>query len=231
VDEPAHRRATRAGYDAVAEPYAELFGSALDESPLDRALLAGFAEIVQRDHADPVVLDVGSGPGRITAHLHRLGLPIRGIDLSPAMVVLARRGHSGIRFDVGEMSALPDDDASLAGVLAWYSLIHVPPEERPAVFAEFSRVLRPGGHLLVAFQIGDDVLHLDEAFGHRVSLDFRRLRPDDVAGLLTAAGFVVTARLVRAPETATPAAPVPQGFLIATKLPDRPAHTRAVTST
>lgn len=124
--ETAHLSATRAGYDAVAEQYAELFCAALDETPLDRALLRGFAELVRRDHPAPEVLEVGSGPGNVAAYLHQLGMTVCGIDLSPAMVELARREHPEVRFEVGEMGALEVADASLAGVVAWYSVIHVP---------------------------------------------------------------------------------------------------------
>ncbi|HLU58739.1 MAG TPA: class I SAM-dependent methyltransferase [Pseudonocardia sp.] len=215
VIDAAHLSATRAGYDAMAERYAAAFRAALEEAPLDRALLTGFAELVRRDHPDPQVLEVGSGPGRVTAFLHGLGLSVRGIDLSPAMVELARREHPGIGFAVGDMGELAAPDASLAGLVAWYSLIHVPAPRRPAVVAGFHRVLRPGGYALLAFQVGDDTLHLDEAFGHEVSLEFHRLQPDEVATLLTDAGFEVTARLVRTPEHSGPAARVPQGFLIA----------------
>ena len=126
MTEPAHLSATRAGYDAMAEQYAELFRTALDDAPLDRALLSGFAEMVRRDHLDPQLLEVGSGPGNVAAYLHQLGMAVCGIDLSPAMVALARREHPEISFDVGEMGALDVADASLAGVVAWYSVIHVP---------------------------------------------------------------------------------------------------------
>ncbi|MGE3286960.1 MAG: class I SAM-dependent methyltransferase [Pseudonocardia sp.] len=207
--------ATRSGYDAMAGRYAEHFRTALEDAPLDRALLTGFAELVRRDHADGPVIDAGSGPGRVTALLDRLGLTVRGIDLSPVMVELARREHPGIDFQVGELGALGAADTSLAGVVAWYSFIHIPAPRRPQVIGEFRRVLRPGGYLLLAFQIGDDTLHLDEAFGHQVSLDFHRLQPDAVVALLDDAGFEVTARLVRAPEPAGAAAMVPQGFIIA----------------
>jgi SAM-dependent methyltransferase len=217
VIETAHLCATRAGYDAVAEQYAELFRTALDDAPLDRALLIGFAEVVRRDHPDARLLEVGSGPGHIAAYLHGLGMTVHGIDLSPAMVELARREHPEVGFAVGEMGALDVADASLAGVVAWYSVIHVPAHRRRAVISEFHRVLRPGGYALLAFQVGDDTLHLDEAFGHEVSLDFHRLQPDAVAALLDDAGFDLTARLVRAPDPTSPAAPIPQGFLIARK--------------
>ena len=216
MTEPADLLATRAGYDALAEQYAQLSQAALDGAPLDRALLGAFAELVGTDHPDPLVLDVGCGPGTVAGHLaHRLGVPARGIDLSPAMVERARRAHPGLAFDVGEMGALAVADGSVAGLVAWYSLIHVPAERRQDVVHEFARVLRPGGHVLLAFQVGEDTLHLDEAFGHRVSLDFHRLRTDGVVALLERAGFEVTARVERAPDPAGVAAQIPQGFVLA----------------
>lgn len=204
------REATRAGYDAIAAAYAAHFHDELAHSALDRAVLAAFAELVDGD-----VLEVGSGPGGVTAHLHGLGVRIRGIDLSPAMVALARGAHPQIAFSVGDMAALDVADAALGGVVAWYSLIHVPAPELPAVLAELRRVLAPGGHLLLGFQVGDDVSHHDEAFGQRVRLDFRRLQPDDVAALLEQAGFAVTARVVRDPEPESRAAAVPQAAMLA----------------
>jgi ubiquinone/menaquinone biosynthesis C-methylase UbiE len=223
MTEPEHRRATRAGYDAIAEEYAEHFAHELGGAPLDRAVMAAFAELVRRDHEEPEVLEVGSGPGGVAAHLQELGLGVRGIDLSPAMVALARREHPSVAFEVGEMSALAVGDATLAGVVAWYSLIHVPEAGRPDVLAEFHRVLTPGGLLLLAFQIGDFTRHHDQAFGHPVSLDFHRLRPDAVVALLDDAGLEVVARVEKAPEPGSRAAPNPQGMLLARRPPDRQA--------
>jgi SAM-dependent methyltransferase len=201
----------------MAEQYADLFRAELDGAPLDRALLGGFAEMVKRDHSDARVLEVGSGPGTVTAHLHQLELDVCGIDLSPGMVDVARREHPGVSFDVGEMGALDRADASLAGLVAWYSLIHVPGPQRQGVVDEFHRVLRPGGYALIAFQVGDDTLHLDEAFGLAISLDFHRLRPDAVVELLDRAGFELIARMVRAPESTSAATKVLQAVLIARK--------------
>ena len=215
VTEPGYLTATRRSYDAIAESCAEPFRAELDAAPLDRALLAGFAETVRRDHPDPLTVEVGSGPGATTALLAAHGLRMRGIDLSAAMVEVARRAHPGIGFEVGDMRALAVDDASLAGLVSWYSLIHIPESDRSAVVAGFRRVLRPGGYLLLGFQIGEGTRRYDEAFGHEVSLDFHRLDPDAVAATLDAAGLEPVARLVRAPEARTAVAPLPQGFLIA----------------
>lgn len=197
--EPSYVRATRAGYDAVAADYSEWVSDDLAAKPLDRALLAAFAELVHADGAGPVG-DLGCGSGRVTAHLRSLGLSAFGVDLSPAMVVLARRAYPGLRFDEGSITAVDAADGALGGIVAWYSIIHTPPEKLPVVFAEFHRALAPGGHLLLAFQVGDKPRHLAEAFGHVVSLDFYRFQPDRVAQLLHEAGLAVIARLLREPD-------------------------------
>jgi SAM-dependent methyltransferase len=199
MTEPSYLRATRAAYDTVAADYAKLLSAALAAKPVDRALLAAFAELVQAAGAGPVA-DVGCGPGRITAHLHSLGLSAFGVDLSPAMVAVARRAHPGLRFDEGSMLALDLTDGVLGGIVAWYSIIHTPPERLPMAFAEFHRVLQPGGHLLLAFQAGDELVHLKQAYGHAISLDAYRLSPDRIAGLLSQAGLAVRARLLREPD-------------------------------
>jgi SAM-dependent methyltransferase len=199
VTEPDFLRATRASYDAVATDYAERFGDELAAKPLDRAMLAGFAELVRSAGALPVA-DIGCGTGRVTAHLHALGLAVSGIDLSPRMIAVARRSHPGLQFDVGSMLALDLPDGALGGVLAWYSTIHLPDERLPEALAEFSRVLAPGGYALLAFQARDEPLHMTEALGHPISLEFRRRRPERVAELLGQAGLMVRARLLREPD-------------------------------
>lgn len=75
------------------------------------------------------------------------------------MVAVARRDHPYLRFDVGSMTGLDLPDGALGGVLAWYSLIHTPPPQLPAVITELARVLRLGGLLLTAFQVGDERVH------------------------------------------------------------------------
>ncbi len=198
-------RATRASYDAVAGDYAERLRDELAAKPLDRAMLAAFAELVRAAGAAPVagagpVADVGCGTGRVTAHLSGLGLSVFGIDLSPQMIAAARQAHPGLRFEVGSMLALDLPDGALGGVLAWYSTIHIPQLRLPEVFAEFHRVLAPGGYVQLGFQAGEGTLHRTEALGQAISLDFHRRQPDHVAGLLAQAGLVVRARLLREPD-------------------------------
>jgi trans-aconitate methyltransferase len=199
VVEPADLRDTRLAYDTVAVDYAALLGGELARKPLDRAVLAAFAELVDTANARGAVLEVGCGPGRVTAYLHDLGVNASGVDLSPAMIAEARRRHPHLTFDEGNLADLATADGVLAGVVAWYSIIHTPPERLPAVFAEFRRVLQPGGYLLLAFQVGDERVRLTHAYGHDLALDAYRLAPARTVELATNAGFALVARTIREP--------------------------------
>ncbi|URN14638.1 MULTISPECIES: class I SAM-dependent methyltransferase [Streptomyces] len=190
--------ATRDAYDAIAPTYAELFRDSLRDSPLDRAILGAFAEVVRADGNDRVA-DLGCGPGHVTAHLDGLGLAAFGVDASPAMVDLARRAHPDLRFEVGSMAALDIADGTLGGVLSRWSVIHTPPRELPAVLAEFHRVLAPGGHLLIGFSASDDPSRPVQVFDHAVAPAYR-WAPDRLAAMLREAGLAEVARMVREPR-------------------------------
>ncbi|MFF7752818.1 class I SAM-dependent methyltransferase [Streptomyces sp. NPDC007971] len=204
--------ATRGFYDAVAEDYAERFrGETATRTPLERALLGAFAELVG---PGGTVADLGCGPGWVTAHLASLGLDVFGLDLSESMLAIARREHPELRFEQGSMLGLDLADGELAGVVSWYSSIHTPVDRLPALLAEFRRVLAPGGHLLLAFQAGEEPLRLERPWGHPVTLDFQRRRPEQLARLLTDAGFTLGSRTVREPDERFGES-VPQAFLFA----------------
>ncbi|MEO3742708.1 class I SAM-dependent methyltransferase [Plantactinospora sp. B5E13] len=214
MSEPPFLTATRESYDNTVQEYVDMFGNHLADSPVDRALLGLFADLVRADGADRPVADVGCGPGRVTIVLQELGLNAFGVDLSPGMVDYARRTYPELRFEVGSMLALDLPDASLGGLLAYYAIIHVPWERRPEVFAEFHRVLAPGGQLMLAFQVGDDVMHRDEAFGKPINCDWYRQRPDDICQLLREAGFEPRSTTVREPAGEEKTV---QGYVLARK--------------
>ncbi len=184
MSDPDFLETTRSSYDTVAASYAKLFVDDLPSQPLKRNLLSLFAELA----AGPVA-DVGCGPGRTTAFLSEQGLDVFGVDLSPGMVEQARASFPKLTFEVGSMTALDQADGSLGGLNAWFSTIHIPDAQLPGVFAEFHRVLTPGAPLMLAFQVGDELKHYDEAWGHEVNLQIRRRRPEWVTALLTEASF------------------------------------------
>ncbi|MFC9029867.1 class I SAM-dependent methyltransferase [Streptomyces arboris] len=212
------QRTTRDSYDAIAPAYAEFSRGELAAKPLERGVLAVFAELAAAGGGGLPVADVGCGTGRVTAHLSELGLGVDvfGIDLSPQMLAAARQEHPGLRFEEGSMLELGLPDASLGGLLAWYSTIHVPDEELPRAFAEFHRVLAPGAPVQLGFQVGDEPLRMTEALGEEVSLVFHRRQPERVAALLRAAGLEVRAMVRKERDTEGPFPErTPQGFVLA----------------
>jgi ubiquinone/menaquinone biosynthesis C-methylase UbiE len=139
-----------------------------------------------------------------------------GVDLSPEMVRVARRDHPGFPFEVGDLRNLPFGDATLAGVVCWYSLMYLAPDDRPAAFAELARVVRPGGHLTTAFKMGDDTVRRG---GRTVGVEFDIwwLSHAELTRRLTDAGFAV---VFNAERPADPDEVQPQGYLIARRLDD-----------
>ena len=196
----------RVSYDEVAVSYADQLRDVLSGEPYLRAALALFADMVCASGGGPVA-DLGCGPGHVTAHLHGLGIDAFGIDLSPAMIGVARRDHPGVRFEVGSMTDLDLPDASVAGLLAFWSLVHMPDEAVPAVFGQFRRVLRPGGPLLLGFHVGDGSRLKTAGYGgHPMKVYVHRRQPGEVAAWLRAAGFAVEAQMLIGPDGSLPGA-------------------------
>lgn len=187
---------TRESYDELAATYAERISGELAGKPLDRHLLNRFAEDAR---GRGLVADIGCGPGHVARYLHDHGVRMLGIDLSPGMIECARKLSPEIEFRVGDMRALELPDGALAGLVAFYSLIHVDAREMVSTLRELRRVLAPGGFLLVAFHVGEETVHRDELWGHSVSLDFRFLMPSFMVASLIEAGLVVLERTEREP--------------------------------
>jgi len=218
VREPDHVSTARAVYDATAETYAQMVGtevSAAFEGPVDRAFLAAFVEFVGVTNLP--VADVGCGPGRVAAFLRVRGLNVVGVDVSQAMLAVARNAHPDIPFEEGRLAALPFQDASLGGAVCWYSIIHTPPEHLGEVFADLKRVLSDGGCLLLAFQAGDGgCVQRADAYGTGIALTSYRHCPDKVIRSLLAAELQVHARAVREPELGHES--TPQAFVVARRV-------------
>jgi SAM-dependent methyltransferase len=192
--------ATSTAYDAVALTYAQMFRASLKDSPLDRAILGAFAELVRANGEAPVA-DLGCGPGHVTAYLGDLGLAVFGVDASPEMIKIAREDYPGLRFDVGSMTGLNLADGELGGVLSRWSIIHTPPEEIAPILTEFRRVLTSGGYLLIGFSATDDSAFETQVFDHTVAPAYRWW-PDHLAAMLRESGLDEVARMVREPEPA-----------------------------
>jgi ubiquinone/menaquinone biosynthesis C-methylase UbiE len=182
-------------YDAIAEQYAIDYFEELARKPFDRELLAKFAELMQGGR----VCDMGCGPGHVGRYLASLGLDVLGVDISPSMIVVARRLNPDLQFEQGDMLRLQFADASFAGIAAFYSLIHIDRPRVPQALAELRRVLAKGGHMLVAFHAGEGEVHVEEIHGQTVPFHASFFGVEELEGFLEAAGFLVQETLDREP--------------------------------
>jgi len=178
----------RSSYDRVADEYVTRIYDELKDKPFDRALLDRFAASVK---GLGKACDIGCGPGQIARYLHDLGVEVCGVDLSPEMIKRARELSPGIDFAQGNMLKLDIEDETWGGIAAFYSIINIPRANAIAALRELKRTLKPDGLLLLAFHIGDETKHLDEWWGHNVSIDFTFFRTDEMIGYLIDAGFEI----------------------------------------
>jgi ubiquinone/menaquinone biosynthesis C-methylase UbiE len=217
-----HWTEVRAAYDAIAQEYAADFPSTEPEAAVDLAMIDHFVSLVLGSGGTEV-LDAGCGTGRIARYLADRGCTVRGVDLSPGMLAMARRDHPDLDVREGSLTDLPFRAHAFDGVLLWFSLIHLPDDELPCALEEAARVVRPGGLVLVAFQVGDGIFDVGSGLrrrGYDVTLVRHQRGTTAMLDALATAGFVEEARLVRQPVRAERH---PQAFLLAR----RAAHTDA----
>jgi SAM-dependent methyltransferase len=180
--------AVAASYDKLADAYTERIAGELAQKPFDRALLDALATEL---HGAGPVADIGCGPGHVAAYLHARGVDACGVDLSPGMIARARALYPEVPFDVGDVMTLAAADGAWAGAVAFYSLIHLPRDRVTEALREIRRVLRPGGPLLIALHVGEEVRHLDSLWDVPVDLAFVFFTPEEMQEYIRAAGFLV----------------------------------------
>ncbi len=177
----------RKAYTSVATAYGDNIADELDRLPFERWLLE---RVVDLAGAHPVV-EVGCGPGHVTAHLADAGARATGIDVTPAMVEEARRRFPEGSYEVGDLRSLirPPDADGWGAVLAWYSLVHLAPSELPDAVAALVRPMRPGGLLVIALHAGSGTLHPDSWFDIPVDVTFTLHEPAHVRAVAERAGL------------------------------------------
>ena len=189
-------KSVRESYDRTADEYMRRIFGELEHKPFDRELLNRFAAQVG-DRGE--VCDMGCGPGHVARYLHAAGTRVFGLDLSPRMIENARKLNPDLTFRVGNIMDLDLEDATLAGIAAFYSIVNIPKESLPLAFREMARVLQPDGQLFLAFHMGDGVTGENELWGHPISMEFFFFRPAEVQGDLELAGFAIEDIIEREP--------------------------------
>ena len=176
----------RESYDGMAELYTAVALGDLDRDTPDREWLAAFAELAAL--GDGPVADLGCGPGYVTHHLSELGLNVVGYDISPALIAQARHLFPDVDFRLGDLTDLDLADSSVAGIVARYSLIHMPPHELVRAFSEWFRVLEPAAPVLVSFFAAASADRHGSPFDHKVVTTYE-LFPATIVSELEDAGF------------------------------------------
>jgi ubiquinone/menaquinone biosynthesis C-methylase UbiE len=189
-----------AAYSARVEEYIEVVGRIEHAAEQDRDFLIAWARGIGGR-----IIDVGCGPGQWTDFLRREGIDIEGVDPTAAFIADAARRYPRARYRVGRAERLGVRDESLGGVLAWFSLIHMPPETIDEPLAEFARCIAPGGGLLIGFFDGS----AGEPFDHAVTTAYT-WSAEALAERLEHAGFTVTEARTRVDPGVRP-----QGVIVA----------------
>ncbi|WP_223165347.1 class I SAM-dependent methyltransferase [Lentzea indica] len=179
---------TSRAYGQRADEYIDAVGTMEATSPVDRDLVGAWA----RKHSGGQILDVGCGPGQWTNWLREQGITVTGVDPTPEFLDRARTRYPDARFRAGRAEALDVAAGSLSGILAWFSLIHTPPHEVPAILDEFARCVEPGGGLLLGFFEGPELVPFDHKI---VTAYFWPI--DELSRVVEKAGFTVTSRDAR----------------------------------
>jgi len=187
---------TRSTYDIVARRYAEEIASELEGKPFDREFLDRFADAVKNRGK---VVELGCGPAHVAAYLAARGVDISALDFSPGMVAEARRLFPDLEVVVGDMLALPFDDASVGGLVAFYSIIHFDDNQLETAFSEMARVLQRSGLVGLAFHIGDEVVRREQWWDMPVVIDARFLDVNLITKLLGNAGLEIVTSEERGP--------------------------------
>jgi ubiquinone/menaquinone biosynthesis C-methylase UbiE len=173
-------------YDAIAEEYAETFIDEHKKKPKDQEILRRFSQEIGNRRP---VWDFGCGPGQTARYLKDLGIEISGLDLSEKILEQARIIHPEIHFRKGNLLELEFENDSIAGVVAFYAIVHFTEEQVGIAFREVFRVLQPGGIFLFTYHVGEETVHIEEFLGKKIDIDFMLITTDFILSCLKVVGF------------------------------------------
>jgi ubiquinone/menaquinone biosynthesis C-methylase UbiE len=174
-------RTVQAGYDALASSFGE-WGARVEGDPWERFL----EELAGRLPDGARVLDLGCGNGDKTARLAGR-FDVVGVDLSQEQLRLARAAVPEATFVQADFAELDYPDGSFDAVTAFYSIMHVPRDEHPALFEKIMRWLRPGGLFLASMSTVGGPDRTEEWLG--VQMFFSGFDAETNSRLVREAGF------------------------------------------
>ena len=207
------RDATGAAYAEWAPTYDQPGNGCFDlDEPVIDEILESLPPPKAGAQTARTAVDAACGTGRLARRLLARGYGVIGVDSSPAMLEQARDHVSGSDFRTGDLDALPVPDDTADLVVTGLALTHV--ADLNPVYAEFARVLRPGGDLIVS-DVDRDLVLLGSVVkvagpnGRPGTASTHRHRTADHLQAALEAGFAVL-RCEEEPRAATPETPLPE---------------------
>jgi ubiquinone/menaquinone biosynthesis C-methylase UbiE len=182
-------------YGKISEFYHETYKSEVEDKPFDKEFLNSFGSYFSKKSK---VLDIGCGSScQQGCYLYeQFGLQIFGIDISAKAVSLATKKYPHLSLSRMDMSKTDFEDLSFDGLLAFYSLIHIPFDKYSAVFSEWNRLLKPGGYLALTGHLGNQD-GIKEYRDHEFY--FRSFNENEIDKNLSNHGFKIISRQIRKP--------------------------------
>lgn len=178
---------TMRAYDLAAQRYHDLFHNEMNEKEYDRMLLDSFAS--KFPHG-ALICDAGCGPsGHIGRYVFNKGMQVTGIDVSERCIKLARRHNPDMRFECGDITNLMFDEDAVDGIISYYSIIHTPKNEVSRIFAEFRRVLKSFGYLLIAVKAGTTEGYVNNLLGIETEIYMALFTEKEITDYMQQAGF------------------------------------------
>lgn len=186
-------------YDRAADEYAAAFWDELDKKLFDQIILDWFAAQIPQSET---VLEIGAGPGEVSGYLARLGVKCLGTDISERMIENARKYFPQAQFEVQDFFRLSYADDSFLGVVGFYAIVNLTPEEVRSVLSEVKRVLKGDGIFLFSFHIheGEEKTEVKNFLSQEANeLTFYYFKVDDVKEMVENAGYQIVDILIRYP--------------------------------
>ncbi|MDP9379888.1 MAG: class I SAM-dependent methyltransferase [Chloroflexota bacterium] len=179
------KRKVEEGYDRIAEKYLAA------RNPDDPRHLADLEEWGRTFPPGGVALDLGCGAGVPVARWLAWRFAVTGVDVSARQVDLARRHVPGATFIKADMAGVDFPTGSFDVVVAFWSIIHVPRAEQPALVGRIHGWLNPGGAFLANWATTAWEGEEEDWEGRGAAMWWSHYGAEENLGMLRAAGFEI----------------------------------------
>ena len=153
------RNSVKIDYDLIADQYYEEFGTVLE----DIDLIKKFESYLEKDSS---IIDLGGGSGKLTNYLNEKGYKAICYDFSENMKKYAGKTYLNIHFILDDIVNIKNhfSEKTIDGIIAMYSLFHIPKENINQLFKDINNVLKNNGLFCFSLQLGSGEDFVDEPY-------------------------------------------------------------------